>query len=110
MGIGWIPLYLSACGLLITGISAFVSGVTIKTILFRSLISGLIIGLLGFFVGAWLEQRSKAVEGTVAEVYNDTGRMVDIRISDDEDVESELKPLQLNQLSGKDVRVFPAQK
>lgn len=107
-GAGQTALVLALLCALITAVSAFITGATIKSLLIRVVISAIFAGATGLIIGSWLHikllQRMNEDEKTI------TGNTVDIEVSDNASAEPEWQPLQVEQISDEDARVFPNRK
>jgi hypothetical protein len=103
--LSWIVAGIFSFCALLTAVSGFASGVTVKTIFFRSIISGLIGGSIASLMGLrWLNRNVSA------RANPSTPSRIDIRVSDEQTNAIEFQPLPVEQIDDEEARIFPNRK
>lgn len=101
------------CGLtafcaVLTATSAYLAGATVKTLIIRTLFTTLVVGGSGFLFYLWLSNRHHPINKSTA--HPPVGGNIDITVNDNEAPLEEWKPLQAEEISDDNTRVFPVRK
>lgn len=103
-----IGFLLAALCALVTAVSAYSAGATTKSLLLRVTTSAILAGSLGIIFVSWF--RIKMLQSDELGNNMSGGHAIDIEVSDDMSGENEWQPMDAEQISEEDARVFPARK
>lgn len=106
---GQVALLFAVLCALVTAVSAYAVGATLKSLLIRVVTAAVIGGVLAMITGLWLRINFLQQVDNVKQDMT-LGHTVDIAISDDTAEELSWQPLDAEQISPEDTRIIPARK